>query len=336
MNLTFKNELNDLILTKMSAKELDLFIALLIKFSELKTDKIKVSFLEIKKIMGINPRTSNKQFANTLDKMIIKSHQTIQKTEETKGRKKYISIITTTIFDEEEMTIESRINPDFKNLFEVDNEKGTYTILDLKALVNFKSKYSKNLYRLLKQWETIGTKEFSIDEFRTVLDVPKSYPMKEVDKIVLTPILKELTEFFPKLNIEKIKNGRGAKVTKIIFTWQRIERKKKSFKKQQEVQTQGTGSKKLYNKELAAEKTLEIEKEIEGLKAKERLAEIVKTNLSSKVVEESIQELTSDEYIGMYYDYLKANNIEHSLYVKKAFDIINKNKVKIKENKKAL
>lgn len=336
MNLTFKNELNDLILTKMSAKELDLFIALLIKFSELKTDKIKVSFLEIKKIMGINPRTSNKQFVNTLDKMIIKSHQAIQKTEIAKGKKKYLSIITTTIFDEEEMTIESRINPDFKNLFEIDNEKGVYTILDLKALVNFKSKYSKNLYRLLKQWETIGIKEFSIDEFRTSVDVPKTYLMKQIDQKVLTPILKELPEFFPGLNMEKFKNGRGGKVTKIIFTWQRIERKKKSFKKQQEVQTQGIGSKKLYNKELAAEKTLEIEKEIEGLKAEERLAEIVKTNLSSKVVEESIQELTSDEYMGMYYDYLKANNIEHSLYVKKAFDIINKNKVKIKENKKAL
>ncbi|SKA06547.1 Initiator Replication protein [Cetobacterium ceti] len=338
MNLTFKNELNDLILTKMSAKELDLFIALLIKFSELKTDKIKVSFLEIKKIMGINPRTSNKQFVNTLDKMIIKSHQAIQKTEIAKGKKKYLSIITTTIFDEEEMTIESRINPDFKNLFEVDNEKGAYTILDLKALVNFKSKYSKNLYRLLKQWETTGIKEFSIDEFRTSVDVPKTYLMKQIDQKVLTPILKELSEFFPGLNIEKFKNGRGSKVAKLIFTWKRIERKKKVTKKQEmAVPGTGTGAKKLYNKELAAEKTSEVEKELENLKAEERLAEIVNTNLSNNVVEGTIKKVTASEYMEIYYDYLKANNIEHSLYVKKGFDMMNKGKLEIiQENKKAL
>lgn len=313
MNLSFKNELNDLILTKMSAKELDLFIALLIKFSELKTDKIKVSFLEIKKIMGINPRTSNKQFVNTLDKMIIKSHQAIQKTEIAKGKRKYISIITTTIFDEEDMTIESRINPDFKNLFEIDSEKGAYTIIDLKALVSLKSKYSKNLYRLLKQWETIGIKEFSIDEFRASVDVPKTYLMKQIDQKVLTPILKELTEFFPGLSIEKIKNGRGGKVTKITFTWQRVERKKKADKfKKEKIQETPVRKKSAYGEE-----------EFQKYEAEKRLADIIETNLDTKVITKensNAKPVSAEQFEEMYKEYLKDNGISHARGIRLAFE----------------
>lgn len=169
-----------------------------------------------------------------------------------------------------------------------------------------------------------------------MMDIPKTYRFFDIERRILNLAVSEFEEIFEGFGFKKNKlSTRGEKVESITFTWQRVERKKKTFKKQEIFQ--GTGAKKLYNKELAAEKTSEIEKELENLKAEERLAEIVKTNLSSKIVEGTVQKVTSNEYEIMYQDYLKANKVEPSLFAKRGFDIMNKGKYEIiQENKKAL
>lgn len=41
-----------------------------------------------------------------------------------------------------------------------------FTRFELEEFTNLESKYSKAMYRLLKQWRTVGKKEWSIEDFR--------------------------------------------------------------------------------------------------------------------------------------------------------------------------
>lgn len=83
--------------------------------------------------------------------------------------------------------------------------------------VSLRSSYSKNIFKLLKQWESKKEKLFSIEEFRNLLNVPSKYRMSEIDKFILKPMNTELPQYFPNLKLEKIKTGK--KVTSLKFTW---------------------------------------------------------------------------------------------------------------------
>lgn len=49
------------------------------------------------------------------------------------------------------------------------------------------------MFRLLKQYKHTGYLKLSMEDFRTRLDVSKSYQMCDITKRVLKPISKELT-----------------------------------------------------------------------------------------------------------------------------------------------
>lgn len=77
--------------------------------------------------------------------------------------------------------------------------------------------------------EVCWKKSWSIEELWRLLDIPESYPMREIDKRVLTPIETELSPIFKGLSINKEKKGRGGKVTAIEFTSNRKQYLKNFF-----------------------------------------------------------------------------------------------------------
>ncbi|WP_144487898.1 replication initiation protein, partial [Bacillus subtilis] len=62
-----------------------------------------------------------------------------------------------------------------------------FTKFELKEMTNLKSTYSKNMFRILKQYKHTGYMKIKIDDFRERLDVPKSYRMTDINKNVLKP-----------------------------------------------------------------------------------------------------------------------------------------------------
>ena len=81
-----------------------------------------------------------------------------------------------------------------------------FTQYELQEFTSIRSTYAKTAYRLLKQWRTVGRKEFKIDEFKLLLDMPSSYKSSEIDRAVITPILKQLSPYFEDLKSKKIKS----------------------------------------------------------------------------------------------------------------------------------
>jgi len=102
-----------------------------------------------------------------------------------------------------------------------------FTRFELNEFVSLQSKYSKNLYRLLKQFRSTGQVYFTLEEFKLKLDIPKSYALCDINKKVLTPIKEELTPLFENLKIEKIKDKskRGHPITHINFSFKPHKRK---------------------------------------------------------------------------------------------------------------
>lgn len=129
--------------------------------------------------------------------------------------------------------VELKLDDDFAYL--LDNLVGNFTSFQLTEFLSLKSKYSKTLYRLLKQYKNTGKcliYSQNFDGFRAFMDIPKSYKQRDIDSRVLDICMAELcTErdlfnpnakpIFENLTFKKIKDpqgrGRGGKVIGIEF-----------------------------------------------------------------------------------------------------------------------
>ena len=75
------------------------------------------------------------------------------------------------------------------------------------------------MFRLLKQYKHTGYMKIKIEDFRERLDIPESYRMSNINQFVLTPIIKELSQIFNNLHINKIKAKKGRKIEWLEFTF---------------------------------------------------------------------------------------------------------------------
>ena len=123
-----------------------------------------------------------------------------------------------------------KVNPDFAYL--INQLAEHFTQFELEEFIFLKGRYTKTLYRYLKQFRTTGVWRVTWDNFKMLLDIPKSYKMCDIDKQILEPSVKQLQEPlnlferartpFKNLKYRKIKGkgrGRGGNVTHIEFTF---------------------------------------------------------------------------------------------------------------------
>lgn len=123
-----------------------------------------------------------------------------------------------------------KVNPDFAYL--INELAEHFTQFELEEFIFLKGRYTKTIYRYLKQFRTTGVWRVTWDDFKMLLDIPKSYEMRDIEKRVLKPSVAQLQEPlnlferartpFKNLKYRKIKGkgrGRGGAVTHIEFTF---------------------------------------------------------------------------------------------------------------------
>ena len=92
-----------------------------------------------------------------------------------------------------------------------------------------KGKYSQRLLDLLMQYKGSGLFAMDWERFKELLEVPKSYRARDIDKQILEKSKEELEKIGLKITeIDKIKKGRNIETIKIKFDFE----KKKEEKKQ--------------------------------------------------------------------------------------------------------
>lgn len=144
--------------------------------------------------------------------------------EKTKNSIEYMPLFTWFRVDWEDdlsdMKAEVSVSPRFEYI--LNRLSANFTQYELQEFTTIRSTYAKTAYRLLKQWRTVGRKEFKIDEFKLLLDMPTSYKSCHIDRLVLKPILEQLSPYFEDLKVKKIKSKkRGNPVLAYEFTWKK-------------------------------------------------------------------------------------------------------------------
>lgn len=113
-------------------------------------------------------------------------------------------------------TVSIGVNEDYAYI--LNNLTNNFTRFELIEFNEISGEYPKLLYRHLKQWKTTGRWEVQIDEFKRLLDIPKSYSrMTYIDQKVINPSIKELRKIkdFENLKVTKIKKGR--RIDRLVF-----------------------------------------------------------------------------------------------------------------------
>lgn len=265
----YHNDLNTVTMRKWTAEEMNFFFSIIAKVRDEGTQEIEFNTDEIQLIANFdkrNPKRWVDTMTNTADKISQLTY--IERTTEK------ISVMTLfsrfDIFPKERKVI-VQVSPNFDYM--VNRISANFTSYELHEFTQIRSTYAKSVYRLLKQWRTIGKKEFDINEFKRLLDTPEYYGPSEIDKNILKPVSRELTQYFKKLKIKKVKaNTRGTPVTGYIFTWQPEKTEKWINNKYQKRKTEKLPD--WFGKEYADEKEIDtktndaLQKRLENLKNK--------------------------------------------------------------------
>ena len=226
----YDNQMNQIAFTNLTAIDIDLFMLLCARTRDRKDELIKLTFTELKRELGLSNK-SDKFFAAEIQRLSKKL--------------KHIggSFSNGTSFDEftlfptfhgtaaeeehaiyghlEKGTLVVRVNPDFA--FLLNELTKNFTRFELSEFVKLESKYSKNLYRLLKQYRRTGTYKVEADKFRELMDCPKSYANMYFMRDCVGVAVKELSHgYFKGLKVEPIRaKKRGAPIVAYTFTFQK-------------------------------------------------------------------------------------------------------------------
>lgn len=213
------NEFNEVSMRQWTAKEMDLFIAIVSKVMNKKQDVVTLDTEELRTI--ISEKKNLDRWKETVVSVVnkigeLKYHSYTDKA--------YSLVFPFSKFDVffDEKKIEIKVSEHFEKIVNVILKNGEFTFYELEEFVQIKSTYAKTMYRHLKQWRTTGKAEFPIERFREMLDVPESYTSGEVTRRVVFQIMKELSPFFEGLKYEVIKgSGRGTPIKSYVFKFKK-------------------------------------------------------------------------------------------------------------------
>lgn len=207
------NELNLVPMRNFNATEMNLFFSLCAKMKDKGTQKIRFEFEDLRDLSDYKP-TATKRFSDDLESLYDKMLNLTLRTHKEGVREKFV-LFTGFKIDENDKYVEISVNSDLEYILnELSSEFVKYELVEFTSI---RSSYAKTMYRLLKQYRSTGFFKVRMEEFRELLDIPKSYRMTDIDRRVLKPIQNELTEFFDPLEIKKIKARKGNKIALIEF-----------------------------------------------------------------------------------------------------------------------
>lgn len=221
----YQNELNQVSMRRFNATDMDIFFSVVSRVRDKEDHQVVLSYSYLKKLAKYN---KHNDFTNYLKKL---THKLQTLTVESDDGEVYRSIVLFTEFEanRKTQTLTVSVNPTFTNYFnQLQNE---FTRFSLNQYTNFSSSYSKTAFRLIKQFRIIGRRQFTIEQFRRLMDIPKSYRISDIDRRVIKMIKEEVTPVVPGLEISKVKtNGkRGKKVSGYRFTWKPESAKRDDF-----------------------------------------------------------------------------------------------------------
>lgn len=209
------NDLNTVIMRKWTAEEMNFFFAIIAKVRDEGTRLMRFDTDELRNLASkdFHLERWSQTMKSVADKVVDLKYY-----EKTEHSYAVMNLFSYFRVDEKERIVEVEVSSKFE--YVINKLEAQFTQYELAEFTNIRSTYAKTAYRLFKQWRIKGKREFMIAEFRTLLDMPDYYKPSEIDRLVLKPILSQLSPYFQNLKVKKIKsNKRGNPVLGYEFTW---------------------------------------------------------------------------------------------------------------------
>lgn len=216
----YHNDLNTVPMRNWTREEMNFFFAIISKLRDKGEREVTFDKYGLAEIANYSI-THNKRFEDTIESLVKKISQ-IHYIEKTKNSLELMNLFSRFRVDWEddlsEMKLEVKVTEEFK--YVINKLQVEFTSYELAEFTRIRSTYAKTMYRLLKQWRTIGKLELSTEQLKQLLDMPEYYQPSHIDKNVLKPIESELPIYFNDLKVKKVKsNKRGNPVIAYRFTF---------------------------------------------------------------------------------------------------------------------
>ena len=242
--IAYKNDLNAINLNGLTETQMNVFFTLLERLQYSQDNTIKMELSELYDLAQIPLSTEFRK--SILERLKLLQNYTFMY-DPSPTKTAQLVILPYLEIDSEQKIIKAEVMPQFKERYLTsDFGKGKWTKYDLIEFVYLPSTYTKTIYRFLKQWRTQGKWEISYNDFKDILGIPHSYQASDIDKQIIKPSIKVLSEIthtlfdtertpFENLKCEKIKKGR--KIETLIFTF-KPQYNKEPQQKEQTIATQ--------------------------------------------------------------------------------------------------
>ena len=213
----YSNKFNTIIFKGFTDNELSLLMTICSKLRGKGTDQIELSFDQIKKLTKEKQHYTNKAYAEMIDNMyqkIIRLSYFYNDGVDVAGAFNLFQGYERSITDE---SVKIAVTPQFLYLF--NSLEREFTRFELEEFVDLSGKYTKLLYRQLKQWRSVGHYSVLLKEFRELMDVPDSYPTRDITKRIIVPSINKLLKLRDFHSLTFKYSYKGKKVVRVIFDW---------------------------------------------------------------------------------------------------------------------
>lgn len=211
--IKYHNDMNVVAFKKFNQRELNIFFSICAFMKDKGDSTITFSYDEIKQMANLNVPTNQvfeELLESTYDKLLQLKIGYVNKD----IVEKFI-LFTGYKINKNDKLVDITINAQYQYI--LNELSKNFTVFELQEFNALVSSYSKNMFRLLKQYKSTGFYKVSIEEFRRLLDIPESYNMSKISVKVIDPIKKELSNYFEEFRVEKLKVGRFIKFLQFSF-----------------------------------------------------------------------------------------------------------------------
>lgn len=203
----YSNQFNAQALRRFTALDLDLLMAIAARVRDKEIDEVTFTFEELRQLAHVKKNLTDKELAARIvevnDRLLACRFRF-----QDDSRTVQFTLFSGFETDWKTAKLLVVVNPRFS--FLLNDLTSQFTRFELAEFTALKSSYAKETYRRLKQYRQTGVWKVSLEEFRRLLDVPKSYRTCDLNERVLKPIQAELGELLG-LRIHKKYAKRGGR-----------------------------------------------------------------------------------------------------------------------------
>lgn len=221
LEVRYNNDMNTLRFKDFTQTDYDMLLCVCYQMNGLGTKEIEINYETIMDLMQWNKTNGIKEFQEEVYRVSDKLASTkgVFKNEK---RFKIFNLFQSFDGDIERRTLKVQVSKDF--MYILNDLQKDFTKIELKEYIQLDSKYAKTMYMQIRQRYKLNGHFWqpTIEELRTVLDIPEKYTPKIITRDVINPTIELLRtcKGLSDLEVEVIKARRkGSPVVGYRFTW---------------------------------------------------------------------------------------------------------------------